>query len=449
MTQSLRKPGRVAVDPTLLAPAELRAGRPFAWLNPDLRPGREALAELPVGRKDLDEAERDWAGFAPDLARLFPDLARTGGRVTSPLIDAGPGFAARIPGAGGGSERLLIKCDHQLAPAGSIKARGGFYEVLVHARERAAAAGLGDPDRTDVLTSPEARACFSRFRIVAGSTGNLGYGIGLIGRALNFQVEIHMSADARQWKKDRLRALGARVVEHSGDYGEAVAGARQSARQDASAYFVDDEDSLRLFMGYAAAAFELEAQLAAIGIRPSAQAPLVVYLPCGVGGAPGGIAFGLKHLFGDAVMPVLVEPVASPCMLVQCCAGPGRRVSVYELGLDNRTEADGLAVASASMLAYGMIRHLIAGIVTVDDDSMFRWLATVHDRSGLRLEPSAAAGFAAIRPFVEASGIKAAAHIVWTTGGGALPDALFAEFLGHARRLSQMAEPHSTGAGRS
>ena len=93
-------------------------------------------------------------------------------------------------------------------------------------------------------------------------------------------------------EKDLLRSKGVIVKEYEGDYGEAVAEGRALSDKEETSYFVDDEHSSRLFLGYAAAALHLRKQLEEKGIPVDCDHPLFVYLPCGVGGAPGGINAG-------------------------------------------------------------------------------------------------------------------------------------------------------------
>ncbi|OAD83785.1 D-serine dehydratase [Comamonas thiooxydans] len=427
---------------------DLRHARPALWA------GRSegARSTHSIDAAQVQQAVQRFERFAPLLAQLFPELQVSGGRIESALLHV-PQMqqALQLPEQLG---RLWLKADHSLPVAGSIKARGGVHEVLEYAEQIALQHGLLAHGDYLQLASDAARAVFARYQVAVGSTGNLGLSIGVMASGLGFKATVHMSADAKEWKKQRLRARGVQVVEHAGDYAQAVAAGRALADQDPHCHFVDDEHSLSLLLGYAAAAPHLVAQLAQNGIAVDEMHPLFVYIPCGVGGAPGGVALGLQQAFGPHVHCFFAEPVQSPCFMVEMLAGaaalPGLEAhpSVYELGLNNQTEADGLAVPRASELAADVVRGFLGGVFTVEDETLFRHLCLLKDREGLQIEPSAAAGFSGPRALLESVAgqdylqrqkllphMANATHIVWTTGGLFVPDEEYARFLARGRDL--------------
>lgn len=441
---------------------QLSQRTPLLWLNPSWRPiDRIDPAAAGMQMRDVREAHVRWQRFASLLRTLYPELIASDGIIESPLL-AADRLRTSVVGDAPRAGRWLIKTDHALPIAGSIKARGGIYEVLLHAEELAIEHGLTAADgNTSALASEGARALFARHEISVGSTGNLGLSIGIAAAALGFQATVHMSSDAKPWKKARLRDRGVTVVEHSGDFGAAVAAGRAQARGKPDIYFVDDENSSRLFLGYSVAALRLQQQLVGQGIKVDAQHPLFVYLPCGVGGAPGGITFGLRNLFGDHVHCFFAEPVASPCMLLRLALAEDRPVSIREIELDGRTEADGLAVGEASGFVAPLMRPLLSGVFTVTDDDLFAGLFRLDQTERLRIEPSAAAAFPGPLWLLQSpqgdrylaahdleNHMPAATHILWTTGGAFVPDEEYRAF--HERgRLLTLRDPTDTSLGQA
>ena len=436
------------LDPDLLA--ELAAARECAWFNPALPPAAAALPAVGLGAADVQDAADRLRRFAPWLAATFAATRASGGIIESPLV-AVPALQAALDAQAGTPlpGQLWLKLDSELPISGSIKARGGIHEVLHHAERLALDAGLLTlQDDYRRFAAPELRALLGRHRIAVGSTGNLGLSIGLVGARLGFQVSVHMSADARQWKKDRLRAHGVTVVEHAADYSAAVAEGRAQAAADPATWFVDDENSVHLFLGYAVAAQRLAGQLQALDIRVGPGRPLFVHLPCGVGGGPGGVAFGLKRVFGDHVHCLFAEPTHAPCMLLGLASGRHEEVSVHDIGLDGVTAADGLAVARPSGFVGRRLAHLIDGCFTVSDDALFRGVALLHQHEGIAVEPSAAAGLpgpwhvARASDYLQRIGVgpadlARATHIAWVTGGSMVPAEEMAAYI--ARGVAALA----------
>lgn len=420
--------------------------RPVDWLAP----AKEAAGPGPdqPTAADIDAAADRLDRFRPFIARAFPETAAEGGLIESPLrpiarmqAALAQRFGKQLPG------RLLLKCDNLLPVAGSIKARGGIYEVLKFAEHVAQAEGLLPPGAdTAALLAEGARRIFAGYGISVGSTGNLGLAIGIAGARFGFQVTVHMSAEARQWKKELLRRHGVQVVEHRGDYSQAVATGRRQAAGEPRCHFIDDENSVDLFLGYAVAARRVARQLAELAIPVDDDHPLFVYLPCGVGGGPGGIAFGMKQLFGDRVHCFFAEPTHAPCMLLGLATGLHGAVSVQDFGLDGITAADGLAVGCASTFVARIIAPWLDGVFTVDDDEMFCLLALLADSEDMQLEPSALAGMACPWRLAAATGYLAkkglaqkmagASHLVWATGGRMVPEREMADYYARGRDLA-------------
>ena len=426
------------------------------WINPEH--GTEIRLEhtQSIDESDIDAAEARLDRFAPLLQRLFPELAATGGIVESPLLPLSRAQSEALIGPqAAGAGRFWIKADHQLAVAGSIKARGGFHEVLEFAEQVAQRHGLLPPGEDHGrLASAAARACFARHEVAVGSTGNLGMSIGIMAAALGFRATVHMSSEAKAWKRQRLRDHGVTVLEYPGDYGQAVASGREQARQDPLCHFVDDEHSASLFCGYAVAARRLRAQLAAQSVVVDAQHPLFVYIPCGVGGAPGGVCFGLRQAFGAHVHCFFIEPADSSCFLVRMRHPDRPGISIYDAGQHNRTLADGLAVPCASELVYPLMRSRLSGIAVADDDSLCADTWRLKALAGLKVEASAAAAVSgprallhteAGRRYLQALGPgfvpRQASHIVWTTGGALMPDDEHQELLRRGEAIARAARP--------
>lgn len=405
------------------------------WLNPQMLPINEALDKIELTMDDVLDAAARLERFAAYLQVAFPETRASKGILESPIKPT-PDFQKHIAAERGTSLTgdWWIKCDSHLPISGSIKARGGIYEVLHYAEQIAMQeGGLQITDDYAILAEDRYTQLFSKYSVAVGSTGNLGLSIGIISAKLGFQVTVHMSADARAWKKEMLRSKGVKVVEYDQDYSKAVKEGRRQAENDPYCYFVDDENSKTLFLGYSVAALRLKSQFEAENILVDESHPLFVYLPCGVGGGPGGVAFGIKLVFGDAAHCFFAEPTHSPCMLLGMATGYHNKICVQDFGIDNKTIADGLAVGRASGFVGTLMESFLSGCYTVDDKQLYRFLAQLADTENLYMEPSALAGV--MGPVYMAGEMGAeyladkslakhmqnSTHLIWGTGGNMVP----------------------------
>ena len=404
------------------------------WINEDCNKNQD----IGFCKKEIDDADARLLRFAPYIEKTFDETKERRGIIESPLIPIErmkaaleENYCTNIDG------RMFLKCDSHLPVSGSIKARGGIYEVLKFAEHIATSHGmLKESDDYSILGEAKFKKLFEEYSVAVGSTGNLGLSIGIISAALGFNVTVHMSSDARKWKKDLLKAKGVKVIEYADDYQKAVAEGRREAKTNPKCHFVDDESSRDLFLGYAVAGKRLERQFKENGIIVDDEHPVFVYIPCGVGGAPGGVTYGLKTVFGKNIHCIFAEPTHAPCVTLAMMTEKNDGISVSDIGLDGKTAADGLAVKRASALVSKAMKGLIDGCFTVSDDELFPILTMLQDNEGIFIEPSACAAFPGVTWVMEEedylrklrlsgrfdSTMADATHIVWATGGNMVPD---------------------------
>ena len=113
------------------------------WLNGGKEAFATAIKDSPLTESDVADASARLKRFASYFKAAFPETKATDGLLESPLKEIPKMKAAieseygvEIPGP------LMIKLDSHLAVSGSIKARGGIYEVLCVAEKIAMKEGL-------------------------------------------------------------------------------------------------------------------------------------------------------------------------------------------------------------------------------------------------------------------------------------------------------------------
>lgn len=404
---------------------ELTERKPYLWINPS------KSDSIRLDMANMLQAKEDWNAFASLLQELFG----------TPVIDSPLKSLSRVQMHHRGKH--FLKEDAVLPVAGSIKARGGFFEVIYHAREIALHEGLVSREDSMRLMASQ-QEFFSKYALHVASTGNLGLSIGLMGRSLGFQVFVHMSSDAKDWKKELLRSRGAEVIEYDGDYSEAVIRGREAAAKNVKAYFVDDERSLRLFWGYSKAGYDLQAQLPD---DISQERPLFVSIPCGVGGAPGGIAYALKAIYGNRVHIFFAEPIEAPAVLLGMATEKGEGIRVQDIGLTGKTLADGLAVGKPSEFVCRQMKEVLSGIYTVRDEALQAMQYLLYKEEGIKCEPSACAGVLLSdymqteegRAYLQKEGVQEEniRYVYWATGGALVPEEIFSQQLEEGKKVLQ------------
>jgi threonine dehydratase len=272
-------------------------------------------------------------------------------RVIDPALLDTPQFSDPILSDALGRE-VVLKFEN-LSPIGSFKGRGADYYV----------AGL---DRRDV-------------RLVTATAGNWGIGLAYAGRRHGRGVDVFAGAAARPGKLARMRAYGANVTPVDGGPDETLAAMRELAESGPGYMLVSDGEPAAVAEGHGTIGMEL--------LRVGTLDTVVVQV--GDGALITGIARWVKAHSPDTRV---VGVCASGAPAMKLSVDAGRPVHS-----EANTIAGGLAITDPIPASLERLRVLVDDVVLVDDDELRAAMMLIADTIGVLVEPSGAAGVAAVR----------------------------------------------------
>jgi threonine dehydratase len=239
-----------------------------------------------------------------------------GGIYVSPCVESIP--LSQLTGA-----HVFCKLDY-LQRTGSFKERGARNALLL----------LTDEQR--------------KRGVIAASAGNHAQGVAYHGSLLGIPVTVVMPIFAALIKVTNCRQLGANVVLHGADLGEARVRAEEIARSEGLT-FIHPFDNANVMAGQGTMALEILEQ------TPDVEA---IVVPVGGGGLLAGIGTVFKAL-RPQVHVVGVEPEHAACLTAARAAGHPVTVAL------SPTLADGLAVPLLGKLPFAVLERVVDQVVTV------------------------------------------------------------------------------------
>ena len=215
--------------------------------------------------------------------------------------------------------------------------------------------------------------------VVAFSSGNHGQGIALAARLLGIRATIVMPADAPKAKVAAVREYGAEIVWYDRLREDRIAIARRMAAERGSVV-VPPFDDPAIVAGAGTAALE---QFEDVPTLDAAVTPL------GGGGLLSGTAIAARAQPGG-IEVWGVEPATGDDFRRSLAAGAPVAIDVPA------TIADGLQTPRPGDITFAVVSSLASGVVTVSDDALREAMRFAFERLKIVIEPSGAAGLAAL-----------------------------------------------------
>jgi threonine dehydratase len=220
----------------------------------------------------------------------------------------------------------------------------------------------------------------ARRKLVCSSTGNFGQAIAYAARRRGIAAEIFVPETINPTKLARMQSFGARVTTVGCDSAAAEAEARAYAATAADTVYVEDGRETAIAEG-----------AGTIGLELLDAGPFdTVVVPVGDGALISGIALVMKERAPNTRI-IGVCASGAPCMALSWRAG-------HPVATDRSdTIAEGIEVRVPVPESVARLRVLVDDMVLVDDASLLDAMRLAADALGLLLEPSGAAGLAALR----------------------------------------------------
>ena len=280
--------------------------------------------------------------------------------------------------------RVLVKHENHL-PTGAFKLRGG----LVYMNElRASEPGVQG--------------------VISATRGNHGQSVATAARRFGLSATIVVPRGNSVEKNAAMRAQGARLVEHGGDFQEALEHAQALAVRDGLRFVPSFHPAL--VRGVASCALEL------FGAAPDLD---VLYVPIGLG---SGICAALDARDALGLRTRIVGVVSERAPTYALSFTAGRPVATESAD----TFADGLAVRVPNPDALARMRSGVERIVAVSDAEIRSAIRSLFSDTHNVAEGAGAAGLAACLREREALAGKRVAFVLT---GGNIDRALYREIL--------------------
>jgi threonine dehydratase len=277
-----------------------------------------------------------------EAARRLDGIAHRTPIVTSRTLDA------RARG------EIFLKCEN-LQRMGAFKFRGAYNRIVQ----------LDETQR--------------RGGVVAFSSGNHAQGVALASKLLGVPAVIVMPEDAPKSKIAATREYGAEIVfydRHKSHRAEIA----QRLCDERGATLVPPFNDRHIIAGAGTAALELMEDVEGID---------VMITPVGGGGLLSGTAIA-AHGFDSGVAVYGVEPEAGNDFQQSL-----QRDEIVHIEVP-RTIADGLQTQAPGELTFATVKSHHGTVVTVSDDELRAAMRFAFERLKLVIEPSGAAGIAAV-----------------------------------------------------